>query len=131
MKQITVIAEDRPGVAADITTALGAAGVNIETLDAEVVGSVMAALLTVNRYDDALRALAAAGFQAFSEDVLVVRLDDRPGELGRIMQRFKDAGISLRSLRFIRRSGDKAFVAIATDRPLAAQELVKDVLVSQ
>src|SRR5262245_44899371 len=33
MKQITVISEDRPGVAADITSALAAADVNIDTFN--------------------------------------------------------------------------------------------------
>jgi hypothetical protein len=130
MKQITIVAEDRPGVAADISSALGAAGVNIETLDAEAFGSVMVTKLTADRYDEALRALTAAGFPAFSEDVLVVQIEDRPGELGRIMQRFKDANINLRSLRFIRRSGSTAFVAIGAERNERARELVRDVIVS-
>jgi hypothetical protein len=126
MRQITVIAEDRPGVAADLASTLGAAGINIDTLDAEAVGSVMVAMLTVDRYDDALRALTAAGFHAFSEDVLVVRVEDRPGALGRVMQRLKEAGINVRSLRFVRRRGDFAFVAIATDRKDEAQQILRD-----
>lgn len=130
MRQITIIAEDRPGVAADLASTLGAAGINIDTLDAEAVGSVMVAMLTVDRYDDALRTLTNAGFHAFSEEVLVVRLEDRPGALGRVMQRLKDAGINVRSLRFVRRSGEYAFVAIATDRRDAAQQLLRDVIVS-
>lgn len=130
MKQITVIAEDRPGVAADITGALGTANVNIDTFNAEAFGSVMVGILTVDKYDDALRALAAAGFQAFSEDAIVVQLDDKPGELARITRRFKDANINLRSIRYIRRSGNKAFVAIGAERTADAVALVKDVLVS-
>lgn len=129
MRQITIIAEDRPGVAADMASALGAAGVNIDTLDAESVGSVMVAMLTVDRYDDALRALTSAGFHAFSEEVLVVRVEDRPGALGRVMQRLKEAGINVRSLRFVRRSGEYAFVAIAADRREEAQRLLSDVVV--
>ena len=130
MKQIIVIAEDRPGLAADVSAALADAGVNIETLTAEAMGSVMVGILTVDKYDEALRALAAADFQAFSEDVIVVQLEDRPGELARVMQRFKDANINLRSIRFIRRVGTKAFVALGTERTREAMELVKDVLVS-
>jgi hypothetical protein len=130
MKQITIVAEDRPGLAADIASALGAANVNIDTLTAETIGSAMVGILTVDKYDEALRALAAAGFQAFSEEVLVVQLNDRPGELARLMLRFKDAGISLRSMRFIRRSDDKAFVALGTERTQEALELVRDVIVS-
>jgi hypothetical protein len=117
-------------MAADMSGALGAAGVNIETFDAEAFGSAMVAILTVDKYDEALRALAAAGFQAFSEDVIVVQLDDQPGELARITRRFKDANINLRSIRYIRRSGNKAFVAIGAERTTDAMALIKDVLVS-
>ena len=130
MKQITVVAEDRAGVAAEITAALAAGGINIETFDAEATASVMVGILTVDKYDEALRALVTAGFPAFSEDALVVQLDDKPGELARIMRRFKDANINLRSIRFIRRTGNKAFVAIGTERTDEAIALVKDVLVS-
>ena len=130
MRQITIIAEDRPGTAADITAALAAGNVNIDTFNAEAISSVMVGILTVDNYDEALRALTAAGFQAYSEDVLVIQLDDKPGELARITRRFKDANINLRSIRFIRRSGTRAFVAVGTERTKEAMELVKDVLVS-
>lgn len=130
MKQITIVESDRPGLAADITEALAAVEVNIESLTAESTGSAMVAILTVDKYDEALRALTAKGFQAFSEDVIVIQVEDRPGELARIMRRFKDANINLRSIRPIRRSGDKALVALGTERTQEAMELVKDVLVS-
>jgi hypothetical protein len=130
MKQITVVTTDRPGVVAEISEALAAAGVNIEELAAEGVGGTAVAILAVDRYDEALRALAGRGFKAVSEDALVVQLDDRSGELARITQRFKDANINLRSVRIIRRWGGKCFVALAAERSEVAMALVKDVLVS-
>lgn len=130
MKQITIIESDRPGLAADITEALAAADVNIESLTAEAIGNAMVAILTVDKYDEALRALTAGGMQAFSEDVIVIQVEDRPGELARIMRRFKEANINLRSIRPIRRYGDKALVALGTERTQEAMELVKDVMVS-
>ncbi len=108
MKQITIVESDRPGLAADITETLAAAEVNIESLTAESVGGGMVAILTVDKYDDALRTLTAHGLKAFSEDVIVIQVEDRPGELARIMRRFKQANINLRSIRPIRRSGAKS-----------------------
>ena len=130
MKQITIVEADRAGLAADITEALAAANVNIDSITAESIGSAMVAILTVDNYDAALRALAARGFQAFSEEVIVIQVEDRPGELARIMRRFKDANINLRSIRPIRRSGTTALVALGTERTKEAMELVKDVMVS-
>jgi hypothetical protein len=130
MKQITIVCQSRPGVMADVTEALAAAGVNIETLDAETIGDSGVIKLTVDRYDEALRALARTPFRAISEDAIVVQLDNKPGELARITRRFKDAQVNLRSIHIIRRDATKAIVAISTRRTEEAKALVKDVLVS-
>ena len=130
MKQITIVTESRPGVVAEISELLAAAEVNIETLDAEAVGSSSIINLTVDQYDAALRAFSQSNFHAISEDALVVQLEDRPGELARIMRRFNEAQINLRSVRIIRRDQGRSIVAIATSRTTEAMELVKDVLVS-
>jgi hypothetical protein len=130
MKQIIIVSEDRPGVGAAIAEAVAAAGVNIETFTAETLGGSAVTILTVDRYDDALRALARAGFHAISENALVVQLDDRPGELARIMRRFKEADINVRSVRIVRRDGAKTIVAVGAERTEEAMELLKDVLVS-
>ena len=130
MKQITIISEDRPGVVAEICEALAGARVNIESMDAETIGGSGVTKLTVDRYDDALRALAQTPFHAISEEAIVLQLEDKPGELARITRRFKDANISMRSVRIIRRANGASIVAISTERTEEAMELVKDVMVS-
>ncbi len=130
MKEIVIVSERRANMVAEITEALATAGVNIEFLSAETVGGSGVVILTVDRYDDALRALARTPFQAISEDAFVIQLDDKPGELARITRRFKDADINLRSIRIIRREGGKGIIAVATDRTEEARELLKDVIIS-
>ena len=130
MKQITIISEDRLGVVAEICEALAAARVNIESMDAETIGGSGVTKLTVDRYDDALRALAQTPFHAISEEAIVLQLEDKPGELARITRRFKDANISMRSVRIIRRATGTSIVAISTERTEEAMELVKDVMIS-
>ncbi len=130
MKQITIISENRPGILAEITEAIAAAGVNVETIDVETIAGSAVAILTVDRYDAALRALEQTPFKAVSEDAIVVKLDDKPGELARITRRFKEANINMRSVRFLRRYQNQALVAISTERTAEAMELVKDVIVS-
>ncbi|OHB66317.1 MAG: hypothetical protein A2V70_03620 [Planctomycetes bacterium RBG_13_63_9] len=115
---------------AEVSEAMAAAGVNIETLDAETIGGAGVLRLTVDRYDVALRALSKTPFHAISEDAIVVQLEDRPGELARIMRRFKEANINLRSVRIIRRGDGTSIVAVDTPRTDEAKELLKDVMVS-
>ena len=130
MKEIVIVSEDRPGMVAEIGEALAAGGVNIESIDAETIGGSKVAVLTVDRYDDALRALARTPFQAVSEDALVIQLDDRPGELARITRRLKDASIDVRSIRILRREGGTGIIAVATDDNKQARRLLDDVLIS-
>ena len=130
MKQIVIVSEDRPDVVAEIADALAAASVNIEFLDAEVVGSSKIVVLAVDRYDVALKALAHTSLQAISEDALVIQLDDKPGQLARITQRLRDVHIDVRSIRIIRREAGKGIVAVATDRNHEARKVLADVLVS-
>jgi len=131
MKEIVIVTENRAGLVADISEALGSRGINIETLDAEEVHDLAVVELTVDRYDEALAALRDAGFDAISEDALVIRLPDEPGALARVAKRFKDANIDLRSIRIIRRQQGSALVALATERTAQARALVKDCLVGE
>ncbi len=130
MKQIVIVSEDRPDVVAEIADAMAAASVNIEFLDAEVVGSSKVVVLSVDRYDAALKALAQTSLQAISEDALVIQLPDRPGELARVTQRLREAQIDVRSIRIIRREAGTGIVAVATDRNNEARTILADVLVS-
>ena len=130
MKEIMVVTQNRAGLLADISENLAARGINIETIDADEIHDTAVIELTVDRYDEALQSLRDAGFHAITEDALLVRLKDEPGALAKVARKFKEANIDLRSVRFIRRQKDYAFVAIATDRTEEARALVKDYVVN-
>lgn len=130
MKEITVVVDNRAGILADLSEALAARGVNIESIDGEAAESRGVIRLSVDNYDEALSALRDSGFQAISEDALLIRLKDESGALARAAARFKDAGINIRSLRILRREGGYALVTLVTENNEAARNLVFDVLVS-
>ena len=131
MKEIVIVTQNRAGLVADISDALAAKGINIETLDAEDVHDLAVVALTVDRYDEALGALRDAGFDAVTEDALVIRLPDEPGALAKVARRFKDANVDLRSLRIIQRQQGFALVALAAERTEQARALVKDYLIRE
>ncbi len=79
MKQITIVTPARNGVVADISQVLGQADMNIETLEAFVVREWDIVQLTVSNYDTALTVLRDAGYDAITEDAVVVNVNDRPG----------------------------------------------------
>ena len=79
MKQITIVTPARAGLMADISDQLGEAGINIETLEAFVVRDWDIVQLTVSDYNQALVVLRDAGFNAITEDAVVVNVKDQPG----------------------------------------------------
>ena len=129
MKQITIVVDDHPGVVADLSEALARRGINIESIDAQGASPHGVIHLTVDRYDDALVALRDAGFQAISEDALVIRLRDEPGALARVAARFRDAQLNIRSIRILRRDREFVLVTLVTSDNQQAREQLEDVLV--
>jgi len=128
MKQIHIVSTNRIGLITELTEALAGAEINIDSVDAEQVGENAVIVLNVDQYDRALLSLREfQGIQIVTEDAILVKLKNQPGALAQIARRFTDAGISVRSVRFIQRDEDFALVAISTDRTEAALALVADV----
>src|SRR5690606_13194220 len=115
MKQISVLTENRSGILAELSLALAARDVNIESIDGEGAEQTGVVTLTVDRYDEALLALQEAGFRAVSEDALIVRLKDEPGALARVAERFKTENMNIKSLRFLSRDDGYALVTLVTE----------------
>lgn len=131
MKQLSVITENRLGVVTKISEALAIENINIESLDAQLAGDHVVVVLNVDQYDKALQVIHQLNnMRIVTEDAILVKLINEPGALAKIARRFTNAGIGLRSIRFIQRDKRFGLVAICTDRTEEALELVADVLVS-
>ncbi len=130
MKQLVIVTEDKPGIVADISTALANKNINIESLDAEAAKRHGIVILSVDKYDEALKTLKDASFTVYTEDTIVVEIADEPGALAKIARRFKDANLNMRSIRIIKREAGKSLVAIATDDTKEAIKLVEDCIVA-
>jgi histidine decarboxylase len=131
MRQITIIATARAGLMADLAELLGNAGINIETLEAFVVREWDIVQLTVSNYDQALQVLRDAGYNAITEDAVVINVQDRPGALAQVTRRLYQAGVEMRSMRILHRQAGEAMVAISMDRNQDAMQLIDDLLVSR
>lgn len=131
MKQLSIITENRLGVVTQISEALAAKNINIESLDAKLAGNQVIVVLHVDQYDKALHIIHQLNnMQIVTEDAILVKLTNEPGALAKIARRFTNAGIGLRSIRFIQRDEYFGLVAICTDRTEESLQLVADVLVS-
>lgn len=129
MKQLTVLVPNELGIAARLTACLAERGINIEEIDVESVADHGIVVLSVDRYDEALRALSDHGFRVITQDTLLVRLEDKPGALAAVALRLKDAGLDLRSMHILRREASSTTASLVCSDNARAAELLKDVLV--
>lgn len=131
MKQISIVVEENIGFPlADITALMAENNINIDMIESQTVGGSGVVVMTVNKYDLALKVLRDAAFKAITEDCLLIRLKDEPGALAKIALKFKDAGMAIRSFHIVSRDEDTSIAALSTERSAQAMELVKDILVS-
>ena len=130
MKQLVIVTEDRPGIVADISTALAEKNINIESIDAEATRCHGVIILSVDKYDEALKTLTDASFTVYTENTIVVEVADEPGALAKIARRFQDADLTMRSIRIMKREAGNSLVAIAADHTKEAIKLVEDCIVA-
>jgi hypothetical protein len=95
-KDLEVILEDRPGKLADMCEVLGKAGINIEGLAGAPAGGGAMLHVVVEDTVAARRVLDAARIRVHEErDVLVLELQDYPGELGQVSRKLANAGVNI------------------------------------
>ena len=71
-----------------------------------------------------LHVLKDAGFRSITDDTLVLRLPDEPGALAKVAERFKQAGVNIRSLHILSRHTGYSMIALTADDRAQAEALV-------
>jgi hypothetical protein len=95
-KDLTVILNNVPGTFASLGEALGGAGINIDGICGFPSGNEGVVHLLVEDTGGARSAIEGAGHEVRGErDVLVVDVQDKPGEVGRVCRALADAGVNL------------------------------------
>jgi hypothetical protein len=126
MKRITLITADGKGLIATLSELLAHGGINILSINAQSEGGSAYVRLRVAPYDRALALLRDAGYQAVSDDVLILRIPDRPGNLARIARNLADHKVDIRGLTMVQRADAFCVVAVATDNQDLARSILRD-----
>ena len=106
--EFTLTLEDKPGTLADVAEALGKAGVNIDGFTGTTAGGKGVVSLVTNNPNGTGQALDAAGFKHTTREVLIVKLEDKPGALGTFTRALASAGVNL-SVGYITMGGRVVF----------------------
>ena len=118
MKLLSVICESSENPVTRIAELLGERDIDIRSMDISAQGDRAFLNLAVSDYDTALALLIAAGYQVVSNDIVLLRTEDRPGALAQVSRKISDQGIGIRSLSLMQVDREGIVCAVATtDNP--------------
>lgn len=123
--EIVVETADEPGMLAGVGELFGERGVNITAGAAFTHGGRGFLHFVVDDADQGVGILKEAGYEIIQvREVLLVSLDDRPGELGRFARRLSDAGVNITSFYTGGgRAGDKELIIAVDDVETVREQL--------
>jgi hypothetical protein len=95
VRQLSVFIENKAGRVSEVTGVLGDAGVNIRGFSVSDTADYGILRLVVDKPDEALALLRAAGFTVRETDVIAIDLPDVPGGLAGVLKIVSDAGVNI------------------------------------
>jgi hypothetical protein len=114
--QISIFIENRSGRLAKITTALGAAGINIRALSLADTSDFGILRLIVNHTEKAVNTLKDQGFTVMVSSVIAVAVPDTPGALGNLLSLMEHAGLNVEYMyAFVTKNQDQAVIILRFD----------------
>ena len=129
MKYIMIINKDRKGLVAEISELLGHHNININSIGAHSEHGFAQIRLYTSDNDKALSILNESGFKSVPDEHILVRLDDKPGALGRISHTLSENNINIRNITMIEQNEGSTIVAIVTDNDTKTSEILNEALV--
>lgn len=123
VKQITVFLENQTGRLAGVTKILKEENINLQGFSTTEARDYGILRLVVSDVDKAVTALRNAGYTTHLADVICVEVEDRPGELYKILDLLAGEGINIDYVYVI--AGTKIVLSVA-DVEAAEQALSRN-----
>ncbi|MBU0532477.1 hypothetical protein KKB44_03215 [Candidatus Micrarchaeota archaeon] len=130
MRTITIVSNDKVGLLADISYVLAKEKVNIESISADVISGKGIITLTLSDAEKGKEVLESAGFKVEELNSVVVKLDDKPGELNRITSSLSKEGVNIQNVHMISKDGKTTVLSLMVDNPRKTALILKDNLLA-
>lgn len=125
MRELVVQLAHRPGELARVTNALSLYGVNIKSIAAMKFGDQALLHLIPDDFESARSALRAGNVAFDENEVAVVLLENRAGELTAVAAKLAEAGVNLEAIYVVGLSDDLIELAIASDNVKKAKKALE------
>lgn len=125
IKQYSVFMPNRPGALARMTRLFADAGVNIVGISSEVRDDSALVRIAVDGPEDRSSVLSRAGFASVEGRLLSIELEDKPGQLARVVKLLADGGINVTNVYGTSLGRGPARLVFAVDNADAAAEVLR------
>jgi len=131
MKVLTIVADDKVGLLADISYILSKSRVNIDSVNVDVVSGKAIITLSLSDVVKGKTVLEASGYSVEDGEAVVVKMPDQPGELNRITAMLSKESINIENVHTLSKDGKSTVLSIRTDKPKRAAVVLKDYLITK
>lgn len=122
--QLSVFLENKTGRLAELTRALGDAGINMRALMVADTAEFGVVRIICDRPNEARRVLEEQGFSVTITPVIAAEVPDRPGGLADVLETLGKSGVNVEyAYCFVEPSGNAAVDVLKVDAPGADDAL--------
>ena len=126
MREFRVTVTNRPGELARVATALARQGVSLKAVAASAHSNQVILHMVAHDVETARGAFSAAGISCDENEVMMLLLEDKAGELARVAEKLAEAGVNLDAIYLAGRADDLVEVVLSTDDIKKAKKALAD-----
>jgi hypothetical protein len=126
MREFRVTVTHRPGELARVASALARQGVSLKAVAASAHSNQVVLHVVAHDVESARSALSAASISCDENEVMVLLLEDKAGELAKVAERLAEAGVNLDAIYLAGRADDLVEVVVSTDDVKKAKKALAD-----
>lgn len=131
MKSITVVADDRVGLLADISYILGKSNLGIDGITVEAMGGKAIISLEIKDPTRAKSVLERNGFKTINAGSIVIKVSNYLSAIGEISEMLAGERITVKELSMLSSDSRDGVFALAVDKPRKATRMLNDFLLGQ
>lgn len=124
IKQISVFLENTPGHLEKVCKALAEAGINLHTITISETKDYGIVRAIVDDPEKAARTLKDNGFFAKLVEVLAIEVEDKPGELSKILRKASEVGLNVEYMYAMTRPVNDKPVMVMSFKDIDAAERI-------
>jgi hypothetical protein len=124
---VTVVAEDKVGLLADISYILAKSKINIDSIHVDVVSDKSVIAMTVSDPKKGKEVLEAAGYSVEANTLVIkIKID----EVDQLSTQLSKEGVNIENSNTLTKDDKVAIVSLTVDKPKRASKLLQDRLIT-